>query len=254
MTRLQILLGMILLMTATWALPAEPVQEPTGVTPQKREMVVLLHGLGRSSTAMWLLAARLENAGFIVERVGYSSLRRSPQEIIAEATRQIQDCCANHAPRLHFVGHSLGGLVIRAYLQDNRVAHLGRVVLIGTPNQGTALVDRFQDHCLFELLGPTTNALGTDGESLPSLLAAPHYPVGVIAGVVDRPFNEPLLPGPDDGLVPVESTKLEGMSDFVLVEAGHSALRYNEEVANQVIAFLKRGEFDGPASVPAGGD
>jgi hypothetical protein len=252
MTLLRIL-GMLLLVSVVRALPAEPMQEPGGATAGEREMVVLLHGLGRSNTAMWLLARRLENAGFLVERVGYSSLRQSPEEIIAEVSSQIRGCCADHAPRLHFVGHSLGGLVIRAYLQDNPVAHLGRVVLIGTPNQGTPLVDRFQDHCLFALLGPTTGSLGTDGESLPHRLTTPHYPVGVIAGVVDRPLNDSLLPGPDDGLVPVESTKLEGMSDFVVVESGHSALRYDEEVANQVIAFLRRGKFDAAGMVSASG-
>jgi hypothetical protein len=252
MTLLRIL-GMLLLVSVVRALPAEPVQEPGGISAGEREMVVLLHGLGRSNTAMWLLARRLENAGFLVERVGYSSLRQSPEEIIAEVSGQIRDCCADHAPRVHFVGHSLGGLVIRAYLQDNPVAHLGRVVLIGTPNQGTPLVDRFQDHCLFELLGPTTGSLGTDGESLPHRLTTPHYPVGVIAGVVDRPLNDSLLPGPDDGLVPVESTKLEGMSDFVVVESGHSALRYDEEVVNQVIAFLRRGKFDAAGMVSASG-
>ena len=252
MTLLRIL-GVLLLVSMVRALPAETTQEPGGITAGEREMVVLLHGLGRSNTAMWLLARRLENAGFLVERVGYSSLRQSPEEIIAEVSGQIRDCCADRSPRLHFVGHSLGGLVIRAYLQDNPVAHLGRIVLIGTPNQGTPLVDRFQDHCLFELLGPTTGSLGTDGESLPRRLTTPHYPVGVIAGVVDRPLNDPLLPGPDDGLVPVESTKLDGMSDFVVVESGHSALRYDEEVANQVIAFLKRGKFDAAGMVSASG-
>ena len=176
----------------------------------------------------------------------------------------MQNCSRNHvkltntmpvstAANMNAVKCSLGGLVIRAYLQYNPVAHLGRVVLIGTPNQGTPLVDRFQDHCLFELLGPTTGSLGTDGESLPRRLTTPHYPVGVIAGVVDRPLNDPLLPGPDDGLVPVESTKFDGMSDFVVVESGHSALRYDEEVANQVIAFLKRGKFDAAGAVPASG-
>lgn len=240
-------------MAVASALPAEPMQAPGGVTGNERETVVLLHGLGRSNSAMWLLAKRLENAGFRVERVGYSSLRQTPDEIVAEVSRQIRDCCIDRAPRLHFVGHSLGGLVIRAYLQDNRVARLGRVVLIGTPNQGTPLVDRFEDHCLFDLLGPTTGALGTDEASLPRRLTDPYYPVGVIAGVVDRPVNEPLLPGPDDGLVSVESTRLDGMTDFVLVEAGHSALRYDREVANQVIAFLRRGKFDTAAAAATGG-
>jgi len=229
---------------------AEPPSR--GVADGERDMVVLLHGLGRSSWAMWLLAKRLRDAGFLVERVGYSSLLQSPDEIIAEVSRQIGACCADQGFRLHFVGHSLGGLVIRAFLQGHRIEHLGRVVLIGTPNQGSVLVDRFQDHCLLELLGPSIGALGTDSDGLPSRLGAPDYPVGVIAGRVERPVDGPLLPGDDDGLVAVESTKLDGMTDFIVVDSGHSALRYDSRVAMQVISFLRHGRFD--HSGPATGD
>ena len=85
--------------------------------------------------------------------------------------------------------------------------------------------------------------MGTDGASLPSRLSDPYYPVGVIAGVRGSGRNDHLLPGRDDGLVPVESTKLEGMSDFIEVESGHSMMRYDKEVARQVIAFLQQGKF-----------
>ena len=86
-------------------------------------------------------------------------------------------------------------------------------------------------------------ALGTDEESLPKTLEAPYYPVGVIAGVFESDFNDEYLPGRDDGLVPVESTKLEGMSDFIEIESGHSMMRYNSDVASQTIHFLKNGKF-----------
>lgn len=115
-------------------------------------------------------------------------------------------------------------------------------MLIGTPNKGTDIADHFKDNCLVELLIPTVGAPGTDDESLPSKLEAPYYPAGVIAGVYDSD-NEEYLPGRDDGLVTVESTKLTGMTDFIIIESSHSLMRYKDEVAKQTIAFLENEKF-----------
>ncbi|MEW8586243.1 MAG: alpha/beta fold hydrolase [Candidatus Thiodiazotropha sp.] len=219
-------------------------QQAISKTLSRQEIVVLLHGLGRSNTAMWRLASRLEGAGYEVHRVGYSSINTTTDEIITDITQQISDCCANESRPVHFVGHSLGGLLIRSYLQDNPIDNLGRVVLIGTPNSGTGIADQFRGNCLVELLVPVATALGTDETSLPNRLAPPYYPVGVIAGFQKSHTNEAYLPGRDDGLVPVESTKLEGMTDFIEVESGHSMMRYKKEVAEQVIFFLKTGRFN----------
>ncbi len=208
-----------------------------------KDLVVLLHGLARSNAVMWLLASRLEDAGFQVRRVGYSSLNRSPEQMLEEVRGQIDACCAAHRRRVHFVGHSMGGLLIRAYLEDEPVQNLGRVVLIGTPNQGTEVVDRFRDRWWMQMLGPAALSLGTDDDSFPNSLDAPYYPVGVIAGESWRDIDDEILPGKDDGLVPVEATKLEGMSDFLVVRTGHAFMRYDDEVARQTVAFLKDGAF-----------
>ena len=208
-----------------------------------KDIVVLLHGLARGNAVMWLLASRLKDAGFHVHRVGYGTLNRSPEQMLEEVQSQIDECCAAHQRRVHFVGHSMGGLLIRAYLQDRSVQNLGRVVLIGTPNQGTEVVDRFRDRWWMQMLGPAALSLGTDDDSFPNSLAAPYYPVGVIAGESSRDIDDEILPGKDDGLVPVESTKLEGMSDFIVVETGHAFMRYDEEVARQTVAFLWDGAF-----------
>ena len=210
---------------------------------EDKDIVVLIHGLARSNAAMWLMNLRLINAGYHVETVGYRSLNVTPGQIVDNISQQIDECCRDKTNTAHFVGHSLGGLLIRAYLQDNKLNNLGRVVLIGTPNQGTEVADYLQDKWWAQIAGPTALSLGTGEDSFPNTLEDPYYPVGVIAGISGSD-NDDILPGLDDGLVPVESTKIKNMRDFVVVKSGHSMMRYNEEVANQAIHFLVNGRFD----------
>lgn len=192
---------------------------------------------------MWVLASRLEEAGFLVNNIGYSSLYNSPREILENITIQINDSLPENGQPVHFVGHSLGGLLIRAYLDQTKISNLGNVVLIGTPNKGTAVVDKYQDSCWMKLLGPTTLALSTSEDSFPNSIPAPYYPVGVIAGILTDNDNEDTIPGIDDGLVALESAKVSNMTDFITVESSHWMLRYNEEVAVQTIAFLHNARF-----------
>ncbi len=231
------------------ALPAPGAHADSPPAPvAAAEVVVVIHGLGRSRSAMWLLASRLEDAGFDVVRVGYRSLSQTPEQIHRDISGQIEACCVGQDRTVHFVGHSLGGLLVRAYLQHTRLENLGRVVLLGTPSQGSELVDRFRDRWWMSMLGPTASALGTAAGSFPNALDEPYYAVGVIAGVADGIPNEKYLPGEDDGLVTVEATKLVGMTDFIVVDTGHSAMRYNQEVAEQTVAFLRNGMFVRPES------
>jgi len=219
---------------------------PAAEDQATQDTVVLLHGLWRSRTAMWLMSHRLENAGFQVQNIGYDSTHETPEQILNSVAAQIDACCKALPHTVHFVGHSLGGLIIRAYLADNAVRQQGRVVLIGTPNRGTPLVDAFQDSWWLALAGPTARALGTGPDSFPKSLPPPEYPVGVIAGLSENGLAQHLLADSSDGMVPVESTKLVGMVDFILVESGHSSMRYSEEVARQTISFLRRGRFVHP--------
>lgn len=219
-------------------IPASPSGE--------NEVVYLLHGLGRSNFAMWLLASRLEDAGFLVNNIGYSSFNMSPKEILDDVSEQINESMPKKDQAVHFVGHSLGGLMIRAYLQDSEVKNLGRVVLIGTPNRGTTLVDNYQDDWWMQMMWPTALALSTDEDSFPNSIADPYYPVGVIAGISKGSDNEDIIPGEDDGVVPLESTKINHMTDFIIIECGHSMMRYDRDVASQTIEFLQHARFKKP--------
>lgn len=208
----------------------------------KQETVIVFHGLGRTETAVWLLARRIEAAGFQVVRIGYNSLDDPPDRILAEVRREVDAFCKASRNPVNFVGHSLGGLIIRGYLAESRVCTLGRVVLIATPNSGTPLVDTYRDSWWINLAGPAAKSLGTDPKSFPNSLPAPDYPVGIIAGVGESPLVD-MIPGKDDGLVPLESTKTANMTDFIAVDSNHLSMRYSQEVAQQTIAFLKTGHF-----------
>ncbi|MDO6569222.1 alpha/beta fold hydrolase [Alteromonas sp. 1_MG-2023] len=211
------------------------------------EIVVLAHGLGRSDWAMWLFAHRIEHANYKVCLLDYATIGVSVASLLDETTRQI-DTCLQNAPKVHFVGHSLGGLVIRAYLQNNEdeleSVNVGEVVLIGTPNKGSELADYYSDSWLMNLGGGVSRALVTGSRSLGNNLDAIDFNIGVIAGTKPLGLTRNKFKGPNDGLVSVESTKLEGMSDFITIEVGHSQMRYSEEVANQTIHFLQQGAFE----------
>ena len=220
-----------------------------------RERVVLLHGLARGAGSMAPLAERLRAAGFETHNLDYSSTRHTPPELVAWLDAAIARCCAGGDAPVHFVTHSLGGILVRARLADARPVSLGRVVLIAPPNKGSEIVDAIGDNPLLEgLLGPTAVRLGTEDGSFPRSLGPPDYEVGIIAGSSSiNPIGSALVPGPDDGTVSIESTRLEGASDFIVVEASHTLIMQDAGVARQVIHFLRRGRFERSAEAPDAG-
>ncbi|MFA6439376.1 MAG: alpha/beta fold hydrolase [Bacteriovoracaceae bacterium] len=209
----------------------------------KNDIVVLLHGLGRGKSIMVPMQEQLNKDGFSVSLVDYSSIGRSPDEILKDVSEQINAFITDTNYTVHFVGHSLGGLLIRAYLDSVKLPNLGKVVLIGSPSKGTPFVDRFHDAWWLKMVGPTAVSLGTDDKSFPRTLLPPYFPVGIIAGISSVINNDDFIPGEDDGIVPVESTKIEGMSDFILVKVSHSSLPKDKLVIQQTIEFLRNGKF-----------
>lgn len=210
------------------------------------DTVVLAHGLGRSDWAMWQFAQKLEMADFKVCSLDYPSIGKSAETVINQASIQIDDCIKNTS-KVHFVGHSLGGLVIRAYLQNNQQYIqdnlLGNVVLIGTPNKGSELADHFNGSWLMRLGGGISQALVTGNKSLGNNIEELSINLGVIAGTKPSSLTQNVFSGANDGLVSVESTKLKSMSDFITIEVGHSQMRYNLDVIQQTIHFVQKGRF-----------
>lgn len=228
-----------------------PAEAP-GTDERAAEDVVLLHGLGRSDRAMRPLERALEGAGYRVHNLRYPSLAESPEELVAIVAGEIEACCAG-AEKLHFVTHSLGGLIARAYLAEHPHANLGRVVMLAPPNHGSAYADLAREARLSgDALVPALAALGTDPAGFASRLPEPDFEVGVIAGTKSRnPFDSVVAQGGEsDGAVSVESARLAGMRDFVSVDATHASIRRSPAVHAQVLAFLATGHFEHPAAGP----
>ncbi len=211
------------------------------------ECVILLHGLARTERSLLKLERHLKTIGFHVVNVGYPSRKENIQTLALNAIQNACNQCSNvGAVKTHFVTHSMGGILVRYYLEHNDIPHLGRVVMLSPPNRGSEAVDIFKGTKIFQWLnGPAGQQLGTDESSLPKTLAAPRYEVGIITGDwTINPILSLLIPGKDDGKVSVESAKLEGMKDFLVVPEAHTFIMYDDEVLRQVTYFLKHGMFD----------
>ena len=209
------------------------------------ESVIVIHGFGHRARSMETLAQAINNAGYEVRNVGYESINESLDSVQEEVFGKFdQYISENPDKKIHFVGHSLGGLLVRAYLAQTKLNNLGSVILMGTPNKGTQLVKQYEDKWYFSWLGAVLYDLGIDNSQFLETLQAPYYTVGVIAG--SKPYSKwsaDYLEGDHDGLVTVESAKLEGMNDFIEIDVNHSRMKRDPRVIEQVIYFLKNSKF-----------
>ena len=212
------------------------------------ECVVLLHGLARSAQSMELMAEALGDAGYSVANVDYPSRERPIEELAPMAVGDGLDRCRQMpggAAKIHFVTHSLGGILVRQYLAKGSIDELGRVVMLGPPNQGSSAADVFADLPGFDFAhGPVGRQLGKGEGSVPLALGPADFELGIIAGkrTID-PLTSAVLDDPDDGRVAVSDTRLEGMSDFVVVDHSHAFLMRMQEPVELTIRFLRTGAF-----------
>jgi pimeloyl-ACP methyl ester carboxylesterase len=205
---------------------------PSDTTPEGRELVFVLHGLGRTRISMALLAMAMERAGFRVANWGYPSATGSipafGQALADEVALQARD-----APRIHFVGHSLGNIVVRWMLANAPPPRPGRVVMLAPPNQGSRAADRFAPW-LSWFLRPLTE-LRTDSEStVRTLIDAPGVEIGIIAGSRDRKVS-------------VDEAHLPGATETIVLPTAHTVLMNRPDVHRLVARFLREGTFGGAA-------
>lgn len=210
------------------------------------ETVVLVHGLGRTPASMLILETRLAAEGYRVVNFGYPS-RTEPLEALTDSLEKaVRACCSSLSGDLHFVTHSMGGVLVRGYLAGRSEPFAGRVVMLSPPNQGSEIVDAYSDSPLLRaLLGPSGVRLGTDSAGIASELGPVDFSLGIITG--DRsinPIGSWLIPGPDDGKVAVSRARVEGAADFLVVPATHTFIMNRADVAEQVVHFLATGSFE----------
>ncbi len=217
-------------------------------TPAASECVVLLHGLNRSWRAMSNMAEALQAEGFSTANVDYPS-QAGPIEVIAPmaVNTGLEQCRSTGAGRIHFVTHSIGGILLRFLHAQEPIPELGRVVMLGPPNQGSEVVDKARNWPGAALVGGEAGLqLGTDPGSLPSRLGPVDFELGVIAGTgTINPWMSAMLPDADDGKVTVARTQIEGMRDFLVVDSNHRSITAADTVIRNTAAFLRRGEFEG---------
>ncbi|WP_455374836.1 esterase/lipase family protein [Kaarinaea lacus] len=238
------------LLCAACSLETKPAQKPRPLD----QCVVLLHGLARTASSMEDMEAALKENGYYVVNVDYPSREHKIEDLATTVVPQSIAACNNHTVnKIHFVTHSLGGILVRYYLAHNTINNLGRVVMLSPPNQGSEVVDALKDMPGFHLInGPAGEQLGTDDASIPNNLPPVDYEVGVITG--DTTVNyilSTLIPGDDDGKVSIERAKVQGMLDFLVVHHSHPFIMEADDVITQTLTFLREGQFDHTLKQPA---
>lgn len=210
----------------------------------KKQKVILIHGIFNVKYCLYWIGQYLKKQGYHVTLLGYPSTKYNLEELVEWLHPKIQHIINSNTSSepIHFVCHSMGGLLLRAYLEKYPIANLGRVVFLATPNKGSELADTLSRFKLYKwLFGPAGQQLKTN--QTPHLFKKNiDFELGVIMG--DKPtIYLPCFKGPNDGNVTVESSKVLGMKDHILVPKNHLTILFDKNTQHQIDSFLKNGHF-----------
>lgn len=221
----------------------DQIQTAYQLKPDTGHAVIYLHGIGRSSRSMRPLLEGMPKGGFVHVLFEYPSTRvpiAQSAEYLSSLITSLTD-----VTNISFVAHSMGGLVVRRYLQDHHDPRLLRMVMLGTPNKGAELANMLRRNLIFQTVyGPAGQELVTDSTGTIGNLPIPSFEFGIIAGGRgdDRGFN-PLLPGDNDSTVTINSARLAGAADFLRIPKIHSFLMSDETAIAATRCFLEHGRF-----------
>ncbi|THB73697.1 MAG: alpha/beta hydrolase [Desulfobulbaceae bacterium] len=212
------------------------------------ECVILLHGMARTHDSMNDLQSALVKGGYHTFNVDYPStdkpIRILASQYIPPALAQAE---RKSCRKIHFVTHSLGGIVVRTYLKENQPNNLGHVVMLSPPNQGSVVAQKLKDEWYYQWLnGPAGQELAAAPNSIPTQLGGVSYSVGIITGNTHAFFDGWLLPffeEDNDGKVSISEARLDGMTDFLVVEESHPFIMDSKLVHEEVLHYLQHGTF-----------
>ena len=217
----------------------DPLDE---IVVKKDATIVLLHGQGRTRLSMVVLGKRFRSAGYQTLNFPYNQTIRSLDEISGQLVEFIGQKVKTSD--YHLIGHSLGNVIIRNAFRKDYPAGLGKIVMLAPPNQPAHLAKRLKKNLIYRLF------TGDSGQKLSEEkfyrdLPIPRVPFGVIAGDKGQSltFSEP-----NDGVVTVGSTKLEGMADWILLHHGHTFIMNCKDTFEHCVRFIESGRFKQPAS------
>jgi len=210
----------------------------------KHQHVILLHGMGRTWRSMWRMSHSLRLAGYPAHNTGYPSTHHPIQYLADSYVRPAVEKLSD-AGKIHFVTHSLGGILVRQYLQKHSIPKGSRIVMLSPPNHGSEVADKLTNWKPYQWLnGPAGQQLGTNKNSVPNQLGPIDYEAGIITGNKStNPLFSSWINGEDDSKVSVSSARLTEMKDFLVVPASHSFIMNKTEVIRQVIHFIEHGCF-----------
>jgi len=243
--------SLCILLVLLFNLPTQVIAQDNTTSQRESvssDYVVLLHGLSRHPSSMEKMQETFDAKGFITFNEGYPS-RKLTIEMIVDSVLypQMQNLPLKSNQKIHFVTHSLGGIIVRHLLEKYPDLPVGRVVMLSPPNKGSELVDTFRNVPILArtINGPAFFQLGTDKDSFVNQLGPVRFECGIIMGNQTwNAFYSTLIPGNDDGKVSVESAKVEGMKEFITLPSNHTFIMRNEEVIRQAAHFIEKGAFD----------
>ncbi|NNC63971.1 MAG: alpha/beta hydrolase [Gammaproteobacteria bacterium] len=202
--------------------------------------IVVVHGLYMPGSELFLLRRRLTRAGFAATQFRYRTII---QNVDRSAAALAEYVAATPGDTVHFVGHSLGGIVILKMIEHYGVERIGRIVSLGSPFRGSISANNLRrlpgGKCL---LG---RAMAQANEEAAERTWSGARELGVIAGDHARGMGRVIgvLPKPNDGTVTVDETRLPGATDHIVLPVTHLSMLWSADVAEQVIAFLRDGHF-----------
>jgi len=220
----------------------EEIKKEKEMPPLSGKAVILIHGITRSSHHFSAMKKHLQKDGWQTVGFDYPSTQAS----LEQDARYLDDVLKSleGIDEICIVVHSMGGLVVRTYLAEHQDERIKRMVMVGTPNSGSPMADMLKSNLLYKkIMGQAGQKLTVNNDEIQSL-PVPKFEFGIVAG--GRGNNSgynPIIKGDDDGTVAVESAKLSGATDMIVVPSLHSFLVQNTEAIEHIGRYLKTGAF-----------